>query len=258
MGRADPLPRLVRSLTAAMARTSIAYGVLGPDDRVAVAVSGGKDSCGLLFLLDDLRRRLPFVVELFAVHVRQGPPGEDLAPLAGWLERSGVPFEITGESTYPVVRRNTAAGQSPCPICSRLRRGALYAAAARRGCNKVALGHHLDDSLATLLLNLFYGGKLQAMPPRYRTQDGRFEVVRPLVEIRERELAALAGLAGFPALPCGQCPDRDDRRRRRMNALVDALEREDPRLKDVMRAALRNVRPTHLMDPTIGRVTKPT
>lgn len=257
MSKDDPRERLVRSLTAAVARTSIEYGVLEPDDRIAVAVSGGKDSCGLLFLLDDLRRRLAFPISLVAVHVRQGPPGADLSPLLRWLDASGVPFEVTAESTYEIVRRNTRGGGSPCPICSRMRRGALYTAAERLGCNKLALGHHLDDALATLLLNLFYGGKLQSMPPRYRTEDGRFEVIRPLVEVKEDDLRALAGLAGFPTLPCGACPGRDDRNRRRMKALLDELEREDPRLKHVMLGALKNVRPTHLMDRTIARIEKP-
>jgi tRNA 2-thiocytidine biosynthesis protein TtcA len=259
MKRDDPLEKLTRDLTAAMARTSIEYGVLAPNDRIAVAVSGGKDSGSLLFLLDDLRRRLAFRVEVVAVHVRQGPSGTDLSPLSGWLEASGVPFEITGESTYEIVRRNARDGESPCPVCSRLRRGVLYSTAARLGCNKLALGHHLDDALATLLMNLFYGGKLQSMPPKYRTDDGRFDVIRPLVEIEEEDLRAFAGLAGFPILSCGPCAGKaDDDARRRMRTLVDALAKDDPRVKRVMLGALKNVRPTHLMDRTISRGEEPT
>jgi tRNA 2-thiocytidine biosynthesis protein TtcA len=252
-----PLESVVRDLTAAVARTSIAYGVLEPDDRIAVAVSGGKDSYGLLYLLDDLRRRLAFRVELVAVHVSQGQPGVDASPLRRWLEGSGVAFEIDEQNTYEIVRRNTREGESPCPVCSRLRRGVLYSTAERLGCNKLALGHHLDDALATLLLNLFYGGKLQSMPPKYRTDDGRFDVIRPLIEIEEDDLRALAALAGFPIVPCALCSGRDDSRRRKMNALVDELAKDDPRLKRVMLGALKNVRPTHLMDGTIARKRPP-
>ena len=253
MRRDDPLEKLTRGLTAAMARTSIEYGVLEPGDRIAVAVSGGKDSYGLLYLLDDLRRRLAFRVELVAVHVSQGQPGVDAAPLRRWLEASGIPFEIAVENTYEIVRRNTREGENPCPVCSRLRRGVLYTTAARLGCNKLALGHHLDDALATLLMNLFYGGKLQSMPPKYRTDDGRLDVIRPLVEIEEESLRALARLAEFPIVPCALCSGRDDSQRRRMNALIDGLADGDPRLKRVMLGALKNVRPTHLMDKTIAR-----
>lgn len=249
-----PLERLARELSAALARTSIAYGLLAPGDRIAVAVSGGKDSYGLLYLLDDLRRRLPFPIELVAVHVSQGQPDTDAAPLAAWLAASKVPFEIVEQDTYSVVLRHARAGQTPCSVCARLRRGILYTAAARLGCNKLALGHHREDALATLMMNLFYCGKIQAMPPKYRTDDGRFDVIRPLCEIAEGDLRELAALAGFPLVPCALCSAQEDHKRRKMNALLDGLEREHPRLKQVMLGALKNVRPTHLWDPTVARV----
>jgi tRNA 2-thiocytidine biosynthesis protein TtcA len=249
----NPLDKLTRELSAAMARTSIAYDLLAPGDRIAVAMSGGKDSYGLLHLLENLRRRLPFEVRLVAVHVSQGQPGTDPAPLRRWLEASGVPFEIVEQDTYSVVLRHVREGDTPCSACARLRRGILYTAAERLGCNKLALGHHREDTLATLMMNLFYCGKLQAMPPRYRTDDGRFDVIRPLVEIAEHDLRALASLAGFPIVPCALCSGREDHKRRKMNLLLDDLEKDHPQLKQVMLGALRNVRPTHLWDKTVVR-----
>jgi len=158
------------------------------------------------------------------------------------------------QSTYEIVLRNTRDGENPCPVCSRLRRGVLYTTAERLGCNKLALGHHLDDALSTLLMNIFYGGKIQSMPPKYHTDDDRFDVIRPLVEIEEDRLRALAKLVGFPLLSCGLCAGHADQKRRKMNALIDELAKDDPKLKWVMLGALKNVRPSHLMDKTIARV----
>jgi tRNA 2-thiocytidine biosynthesis protein TtcA len=254
---ASPLDALARELTAAVARTSIAYGLLAPGDRVAVAVSGGKDSYGLLYLLDLLRRRLPFALRIVAVHVSQGQPGVDCAPLRDWLAASGIEFEIVEQDTYSVVLRNVRAGETSCSVCARLRRGILYTTAARLGCNKLALGHHREDALATLMMNLFYCGKIQAMPPKYRTDDGRFDVIRPLAEIAEDDMRRLAALAGFPIVPCALCSGQEDHKRKKMNALLDELEREHPQLKQVMLGALKNVRPTHLWDPTVVRTAPP-
>ncbi|MDD5309605.1 MAG: tRNA 2-thiocytidine(32) synthetase TtcA [Deltaproteobacteria bacterium] len=248
-----PLERLTRELSATIARTSIAYGLIEPKDRIAIAVSGGKDSYGLLHLLLNLRRRLPFEVHFVAVHVSQGQPGTDPAPLRRWLEGIQVPFEIVVQDTYSVVLRHVREGDTACSACARLRRGILYTTAERLGCNKLALGHHREDTLATLMMNLFYCGKIQAMPPKYRTDDGRFDVIRPLSEIAEGHLRTLSSLAGFPIIPCALCSGQEDHKRRKMNALLDDLEKEHPQIKQVMLGALRNVRPTHLWDKTVVR-----
>ncbi len=241
--------RLIRQVR----RTSLEYGVLAPSDRILVAVSGGKDSYGLLHLLDLLAPRLPFSIELVALHIDEGRPGYDGAPLARWLEARGGPFELVADNTYAVVQRVTREGGSQCSTCSRLRRGVLYTWARRLGCTKVALGHHRDDAVATLLMNLFYCGRIQSMPARYLTKDGRLEVVRPLIEVAERDLRRLAELAAFPILPRGACAGREDRARRAVGNLLDSLEREHPRIRATMLAALKNVRPTHLLDKSLTK-----
>ncbi len=249
---------LEERLARQIRRTSLRYDVLAPDDRVLVAVSGGKDSYGLLHLLDALAPRLPFAIEFVAFHIDQCQPGYDGAPLTRWLEQRGKPFQIVVDDTYTVVQRNIRAGQTPCSVCSRLRRGILYTWAKRLGCTKVALGHHRDDAVATLLMNLFYCGKIQSMPARYRTKDGRLDVIRPLIEVAERDLARLAELAGFPILPCNLCARQEDHQRTRMGRIIDALERGHPRVRNVMLAALKNVWPSHLLDKSLRKVDEDT
>ncbi|MFH1812045.1 MAG: tRNA 2-thiocytidine(32) synthetase TtcA [Pseudomonadota bacterium] len=249
--------RLEARLNRILARTSIEHGVLSAGDRILVALSGGKDSYGLLHLLQGLKPRLPFSIELVAVHVEQGQPGFDNTPLRRWLVEHDVPHEIVVEDTYSTVQKLVAEGDTPCAVCARLRRGILYTTAARLGCNKVALGHHRDDALATLLLNLFYTGTLQAMPARYRTDDGRFEVIRPLIEIAESDLVALAEQQGFPIVPCVLCSGHEDHQRKAMGSLIDGVAERHPQVRTVMLAALRNVRPSHLLDRDLLRRTQP-
>ena len=167
-----------RGLARTMTKTIATYGLIEPGDRVMVAVSGGKDSYTLLDLLDEARRRAPFEFSVIAVHFDQRQPGYDGAPLERWLAASGIDHEIVREDTYSTVVERTPAGKAFCTVCSRLRRGILYTTAERLGCNRIALGHHRDDALETLLMNLFYAGKLQAMPAGYTTDDGRFQVLR--------------------------------------------------------------------------------
>lgn len=227
------------------------WGLLAPGDRVMVAISGGKDSYVMLHLLHAVRRRLALDVDLIAVHLDQVQPGYDGRPLRAWLEAQGYPFEILRENTYAVVTEKLDEGATYCSLCSRLRRGILYTAAERLGCNKIALGHHQNDALETFLLNLFYAGKLQAMPATFTTDDGRFEVIRPLIECDEASIAALAEWEGFPILPCNLCGSQEGLKRERMTALLDQLEQEHPHLRAVMMNALGNIRPTHMLDPDV-------
>jgi tRNA 2-thiocytidine biosynthesis protein TtcA len=178
----------------------------------------------------------------------QRQPGYDGAPLLAFLEQSGVAFEILSEDTYSVVIDQLGHGQTYCSLCSRLRRGILYSAAERLGCNKLALGHHRDDGLETFLMNLFYSGKLQAMPASYVTDDGRLSVIRPLIGSAEATIREFAELSAFPILPCNLCGSQSGLKRDRMTALLDELSRESPHLRAVMAHALANVRPTHLLD----------
>ena len=251
--RSDVVRRLEAKLSRQVKETCEGHALLAAGDRVMVAMSGGKDSYTLLHLLRQLVPRLPFTVDLIAVHLDQVQPGYDGAPLRRWLEASGVRFEILREDTYSVVTEHLDDTSTYCSLCSRLRRGILYSAAERLGCNKIALGHHRDDTLETFLLNLFYSGKLQAMPARYRTDDGAFEVIRPLIECAEADIAALAGELAFPIIPCNLCGSQDGLKRDAMTRLLADLERDHPHLRAVMLNALRNVRPTHLLDRDVAR-----
>ena len=246
------------SLRLKLARTMLGTvterGLIEQGDRILVAISGGKDSYTMLDLLSGARRKAPIEFELFAYHLDQAQPGYDGAALRQWLEELGVPFEIAREDTYSIVMKN--AEDDPratyCRVCSRLRRGILYSAADRLGCNKIALGHHRDDGLETLLLNLFYAGRLQAMPATYTTNDGRFEVIRPLIECAEAEIAQHARNAGYPILPCNLCGSQTDLKRRTVAEILAELEQRIPNLRQVMLAATKNVRPSHLLDREVA------
>lgn len=240
--------RIARQLT----RSSAHWGLLEAGDRVMVAVSGGKDSYTLLDLLWEAKHRAPFDFDLIAVHLDQAQPGYDGRPLAAWLESFGAPYEILREDTYSTVIDLTPAGKTFCAVCSRLRRGVLYNAAERLGCNKIALGHHRDDALETLLMNLFFSGRLQAMPATYRTDDGRFDVIRPLIDVAEADIEQHAALAGYPILPCNLCGSQSGLQREQMRELLDGLSAKHPNLRAVMANALHNVHPSHLLDKEVA------
>lgn len=243
-----------RHLDRRMRATCERYGLLAPGDRILVALSGGKDSYTMLYLLDRLVPRLPFEVELVAVHLDQAQPGYDGRPLAEYLERRGGRWEILREDTYSVVTEKLEDGATYCSLCSRLRRGILYSAAERLGCNKIALGHHRDDALETFLMNLFFSGRLQAMPARYRTNCGRFEVIRPLIECEEDRIAAFAREARFPILPCNLCGSQEGLQREAMAELLASMEARFPHVRSVMLNALSNVRPSHLLDVELAEL----
>ena len=249
----DSERRLFRDLGRAIS----SHALIADGDRILVAMSGGKDSYGLLVLLRDLQRRAPARFELVAVHLDQGHPGYDGAPLERWLAAEGVAHHILREDTYSIVTEKIPEGKTYCSLCSRLRRGVLYAAADRLGCNKIALGHHRDDALETLLLNLFFSGKLAAMPPRLVSDDGRHIVIRPLIFCGEADLAELARRRGFPILPCNLCGSQTEAHRKQMKSLIAELEARHPTVRASMLAALQNVVPSHLMDPALATRPEP-
>src|SRR6185436_11243989 len=250
---AESRRRLEYRLYRDMRTTCERYQLLAAGDRILVAMSGGKDSYTLFHLLTRLVARLPFPVELIAVHLDQVQPGYDGSGLRAYLEASGQRYEILREDTYSIVTDRLPESATYCSLCSRLRRGILYTTAERLGCNKLALGHHRDDSLETFLMNLFYSGKLQAMPASYRTDDGRFEVIRPLIECAEADIAAFAAAQRFPIIPCNLCGSQEGLKRNAMTALLAQLERDNPHVRSIMLNALRNVRPTHLLDRDVAR-----
>jgi tRNA 2-thiocytidine biosynthesis protein TtcA len=216
-----------------------------------VCMSGGKDSYVLLHLLRAIQARAPFRFELVAVHLDQHQPGFDTGVVRRFLEAQGVEHRIVSEDTYSIVVDKTPAGKAYCSMCSRLRRGILYNTAVELGCTKLALGHHRDDSIETLMLNLLYAGQLKAMPPRLTSDDGRNVVIRPLIHCAEKDVAALAAALGFPVQPCTVCSRQPDLKRARVKALLDQLEGETPNLRANVYAALSNVRPSHLLDPAL-------
>ena len=240
-----------RKLYRKMVGTMTAYDLIRPTDRVMVAVSGGKDSYTLLDLLWQSRARSPFPYDVVAVHLDQQQPGYDGRPLADWLEAYGAPYELLSANTYKVVLELTKPGGTFCAPCARLRRGVLYEAAERLGCNVIALGHHRDDALETVLMNMFFSGRLQAMPAAYTTDCKRFRVIRPIIECAERDIAAYAKMREFPILPCNLCGSQSGMKRVEMAALLGRLEADIPNVREVMLAALKNVRTSHLLDRSL-------
>ena len=247
------MDRVEHRLLTQLARASHDFTLLEPGDRVMVAVSGGKDSHALLYLLREIQKRAPFEFSLVAVNVDQGHPGFPQAVLPEYFTREGYEFEIVHEDTYSVVKEKVPAGKTTCSLCSRLRRGILYTTASRLGATKIALGHHRDDVIETLLLNLFFSGQTKAMPPRLRSDDGRHVVIRPLVYAAETDIAAFAAEKAFPIIPCDLCGSQEQLQRKRVKALLATLEAENPNVRRNLLAALGNVRPTHLLDHELRR-----
>lgn len=224
------------------------FDLISDGDRIMVAISGGKDSYALLLLLEAMRRRAPIRFELVAVHLDQGQPGHDVTMLANWLGDHGFEHRIVREDTYSIVKQVVREGQTPCSMCARLRRAVLYRLADELGCDKIALGHHRDDAIETLLLNLFFGGKLASMPARLTSDDGAHTVIRPLIYCAEKAVAEFSAAEKVPILPCNLCGSLPNAQRRQMKALLESLEKQHPNLRQTMLAALGNVHTSHLLE----------
>ncbi len=250
--------RLEKKLLRAAGDAIADFALVEPGDRILVAVSGGKDSWTLLHVLMRLRERAPVEFELVAVNLDQGQPGYPAHVVEDHLRAVGVPYRMIARDTYSVVRRLVPEGKTTCPVCSRLRRGVLYGAAIELGCTKIALGHHRDDLVETLLLSALYSGRLKSMPPRLHARDGRNVVVRPLCYAAEEDIAAFAEAMRFPIVPCDLCGSQPNLRRKRVKALLAELSREHPTVKGNLLAALGHVVPSHLLDRDLARAVAAT
>src|SRR5688572_28268639 len=225
------------------------YRMIAAGDRVMVCLSGGKDSYTLLDILISLKRSAPIDFELIAVNLDQKQPDFPEEVLPNYMRSTGVPFHVIEQDTYSVVKRVIPEGKTMCGLCSRLRRGALYRYAAENGISKIALGHHRDDIVETLFLNMFFGGRLKAMAPKLKSEDGRHIVIRPLAYVSEAQIERYARARQFPIIPCKLCGSNENAQRRQVKQMLAAWELEFPGRTESIFSALRNVEPAHLADP---------
>ena len=243
--------RLAKRLRHQVGRAIADFGMIEDGDKVMVCLSGGKDSYTMLDILLQLREKAPVRFELVAVNLDQKQPGFPDHVLPAYLESLGVPYTILEQDTYSVVKRVVPEGKTMCSLCSRLRRGALYAHAEAEGFTKIALGHHRDDLVATFFLNLFFHAKLAGMPPKLRSDDGRHVVIRPLAYVREADIAAYAQARAFPIIPCTLCGSQDNLQRKQVQKMMAQWEQDSPGRIESIARALGDVRPSQLSDPAL-------
>lgn len=252
-----PLPssvnarKLHKRLKRLTGRAIDEYGMIADGDRVMVCMSGGKDSHVLLDLLLELQQRAPIDFELIAVNMDQKQPDFPEHVLPDYFRERGVDWHIIEQDTYSTVISVVPEGKTMCGLCSRLRRGALYSWAADNGISKIALGHHRDDIVETFFLNLFHGGRLKAMPPKLRADDGRNIVIRPLAYCSEADIARYAELREFPIIPCNLCGSQENLQRQNVKAMLQAWERDNPGRTETIFSALQNVSPSQLADRSL-------
>jgi tRNA 2-thiocytidine biosynthesis protein TtcA len=240
--------QLRRKLARAMGRAITDFDMIAEGDRILCAVSGGKDSYAMHALLVDLARRAPVRFSVLAVNIDQGHPGYPGHLLTEYMAERGHEFRMIAEDTYSVVKEKIPESKTYCSLCSRLRRGILYSLARELDCTKIALGHHRDDAVTTLLLNLIFSGQLKAMPPKLISDEGDNVVIRPLIYCAEDDLSAFAEEERFPIIPCDLCGSQENLQRKAVSRLLAELDARHPGTRQNMLAALGNVRPSHLFD----------
>jgi len=236
--------RLRRNIGKAIAD----YNMIEAGDRIMVCLSGGKDSFAMLDILLNLRAHAPIDFEIIAVNLDQKQPGFPADVLPNYLDSLGIPYRIVEEDTYSIVKEKIPEGKTTCSLCSRLRRGILYRTASELGATKIALGHHGDDILETLFLNMFHGGKMKAMPPKLVSDDGRHVVIRPMAYCREKDIEKYAVAKAFPIIPCNLCGSQENLQRKMIKEMFREWERKYPGRVETMLNAMQNVVPSHLMD----------
>lgn len=240
--------KLEKKLCRLAGQAIIDYNMIEDGDKIMVCVSGGKDSYAMLDVLMKLRERAPINFDLVAVNLDQKQPGFPEEILPNYLKKLDIPFHIEEQDTYGIVKRVIPEGKTTCGLCSRLRRGILYRVAGELGATKIALGHHRDDILETLLLNMFHGGKLKGMPPKLKSDDGKHIVIRPLSYVPEKYLEKYSEQMEFPIIPCNLCGSQENLQRNAMKALLRDWEKKFPGRVESLFSSLQNIVPSHLMD----------
>ncbi|HMC13895.1 MAG TPA: tRNA 2-thiocytidine(32) synthetase TtcA [Gallionellaceae bacterium] len=227
------------------------FNMIEEEDRVMVCLSGGKDSYTMLDILCTLKKRAPINFKLIAMNLDQKQPGFPADVLPNYLKRIGVEYHIETQDTYSIVKEKIPEGKTTCSLCSRLRRGVIYRVAGELGANKIALGHHRDDLVETLFLNMFFGGKLKAMPPKLVTDKGDHIVIRPLAYCAEKDIARYARGMDFPIIPCNLCGSQENLQRQNIKEMLAVWEREYPGRTQIIFTAMQNVEPSHLLDGSL-------
>jgi len=242
------LQRLKKRLESDVGKAIADYNMIEDGDTVMVCISGGKDSCAMLSILMAMQKRAPVDFRLIAMNLDQKQPGFPADVLPAYLSGLGVEYRIVEQDTYSIVREKIPEGKTTCSLCSRLRRGVIYRTAKELGANKIALGHHRDDIVHTLFLNLLFGGKLKAMPPKLVTDDGAHVVIRPLAYSSESDIARFARGMAFPIIPCNLCGSQNNLQRQKIREMMADWDRRYPGRTESVFSALQNVVPSHLAD----------
>ncbi len=240
--------KLAKRLRRLVGEAVADYDMIAPGDKIMVCLSGGKDSYGLLDVLLSLQKKAPVPFELVAFNLDQKHPGYPEEVLPNYLTSLGVPFRIETQDTYSTVKRLIPEGKTMCSLCSRLRRGVIYRVAKELGATKIALGHHRDDIIQTVFLNMFFGGKMKGMSPKLQSDDGKHVVIRPLAYVEETDLEAYAQVREFPIIPCDLCGSQDNLQRQQVKQMLRDWDKQYPGRVDNIFRALKNVTPSHLMD----------
>ena len=243
--------KLQKRLRREVGRAIADYNMIEDGDKIMVCLSGGKDSYTMLDILQGLQKSAPVQFELVAVNLDQKQPGFPEHILPDYLTEVGVPFHILERDTFSIVQDMVPEGKTTCGICSRLRRGTLYAFAESIGANKVALGHHRDDIIETLFLNMFHGGKLKAMPPKLLADSGRNILIRPMAYCKEADIAEFAQIKGFPIIPCNLCGSQENLQRQNIKAMLRQWDKEQPGRSEVIFKSIQNVAPSQLADTSL-------
>lgn len=245
------LSAVTRKLRKAVWSAAKDYNMIEEGDRIMVCLSGGKDSYTMLDIMIHMQKASPFNFEIIAVNLDQKQPGFPEHILPAYLKEQGVPYKVIEKDTYSVVIDKTPAGKTMCSLCSRMRRGTLYEHAKELGCNKLALGHHREDILETLFLNLFFAGKLEAMPPKFKTNDDAHIVLRPLAYCKEADIIKFAKHKNFPIIPCNLCGSQENMQRQNIKKLIKEWEKDFPGRTETMFNAIKQIAPSHLMDRSV-------